>query len=359
MEINERTSLSCLAHSTPQRIRACDDYHTLQVVKDLLEQALSLPQDKCRQEASSQKKRQRRGKNGQSIKLPNLHSHEVILSFPVPVPASQSVPPVSTASPGEELYCQFAKSYQSAADFLQQGPQALQLGFAASSNDVILADIQRFRSPGADHWRGPFALLALRMIYEQSESSTSKFADLNFPKQWQAVRHAIADGRKLKLVVHHGGQGMIPLMASHYHKWRYLPDEEVKTFVDRCRKDEGFAALIKNFELRIDSYKAAYQLSLSSSGLQVPPPSHETAYHETTGNVNQCQTPADFSMWATQFNQGMAGSPNFLDWGNDYQVNIADDVLSPELFGTPCGYQDARTFSGGIHHNRAPYIHPT
>ena len=85
--------------------------------------------------------------------------------------------------PGEELYCQFAESYQSAADFLQQGPPALQLGFAASYNDVILADIQRFRSPEVDHWRGPFALLALRMIYKPSGSLTLEFIDRNFPKQ--------------------------------------------------------------------------------------------------------------------------------------------------------------------------------
>lgn len=273
MEI--RTSLSCLANSTPQRIRACDNYHTLQVVKDLLEQALSLPQDKCGQEASSRNKRQRRGKRCQS-KSPNLHSHEVILSFPVP--GSPSVHLVSTASPGGELYSQFAKSYQSAADFLQQGPQALQLGLAASSHDVILADIRRFHSPGVDHWRGPFALLALRMIYEESESSTSEFADRNFPKQWQAVRHAIADGRKLKLIVHHGGRGMIPLMACYYYKWRNLPDGEVQTFVDHCKKDKRLAALIENFELHIDSYEAAYRVSLSSSGFQVGPSSQEAAY---------------------------------------------------------------------------------
>jgi hypothetical protein len=185
---------------------------------------------------------------------------------------------------------------------LQQGPQALQLGFTASSNDVILADIQRFSSPGIGHRRGPFALLALRMIYEQSKSSASEFADLNFPKQWQAVRHAITDGRKLKLIVHHGGQGMIPLMACHYHKWRNLPDGEVQTFVDHCKKDERLAALIGSFELRIDSYEAAYRLSLSSSGLQVRPSSQAPAYHETPADFNQSQTPADFSMWAAQFN---------------------------------------------------------
>jgi hypothetical protein len=356
MVITERTSLSCLANSTPQRIRASDDYHTLQVVKNLLDQALSLPQDKCRQEASSRNKRQRRGGKCQS-KSPNLHSYEVILSFPVP--DSQSVSPMPTLSPGEELYCQFAKSYQSVADFLQQGPQALQLGFAASSNDVILADIQRFSSSGIDHQRGPFALLALRTIYEQSKASASVFAELNFPKQWQAVRHAITDGRKLKLIVRHGGQGMIPLMACHYHKWRYLPDEEVQTFVDHCKKDKRFAALIHNFELRIDSYEAAYRLSLSPGGLQVRPSSQGAAYHETPGDFNQSQTSADFSIWAAQFNQGMAGSQNFLDWGNDYQVNIADDMLSPELFGPPCGYQDARTFTGDVHQNRTSHIHTT
>jgi hypothetical protein len=179
MVITKRTSLSCLANSTPQRIRASDDCHTLQVVKDLLEQALSLPQDNCRQEASSRTKRQRRGEKCQS-KSPDLHSYDVILSFPIP--GSQSVPSMPTPSPGEEHYSQFAKSYQSAADFLQQGPQALQLGFAASSNDVILADIQRFSSSGIDHRRGPFALLALRTIYEQSKASASVFAELNFPK---------------------------------------------------------------------------------------------------------------------------------------------------------------------------------
>jgi hypothetical protein len=348
MAISERTSLSCLAHSTPERIRASDNYHTLQVVKDLLEQALSLPQDNCRQEASSPTKRQRRGEKCQS-KSPDLHSYEVILSFPVP--GSQSIPPMPTPSPGEELYSQFAKSYQSAADFLQQGPPALQLGFAASSHDAILADIQRFRSPGIGHRRGPFALLALRTIYDQSESSASAIAEANCPTQWQAVRHAISDGRKLKLIADHGGQGMIPLMACHYHRWRYLPDDEVQTFVDHCKKDHRFAALIEEFETRIDSYKAAYQLSLSPSGLQAP---QGAAHLETPGDFHLSQTPADFSMWAAQFNQGMAGSQDFLDWGNNYH-----DVLGPELFGPPCGYQDARTFIGDIHQNRASYIRTT
>lgn len=359
MVITERTSLSCLANSTPQRIRASDDYQTLQVVKDLLEQALSLPQDKCRQEASPRTKRPRRGEKCPS-KSPTLHGYEVLLSFSVP--GSQSVPSMPTPSPGEELYCQFAKSYQSVADFLQQGPQALQLGFAASSNDVILADIQRFSSPGIGHRRGPFALLALRTDYEQSKAPTSVFAELNFPKQWQAVRHALTDGRKLKLIVHHGGQGMIPLMACHYHKWRSLPDEEVQTFVDHCQKDTRFAELIENFERRIDSYEAAYRLSLSPSGpsgLQVRPSLEGEAYHETPGDFNQSQTPADFSMWAAEFNQGMAGSQNLLHWGIDYQVNIVSDGLSPGLFEPPCGYQDARTFTEATLQNRAPYIHTT
>jgi hypothetical protein len=162
-------------------------------------------------------------------------------------------------------------------------------------------------------------------------------------------RHQLVTDPSHTLMFHHGGQGMIPLMACHYHKWGNLPDGEVQTFVDHRKKDKRFAALIENFELRIDSYEAAYRLSLSSSGLQVRPPSPGPAYHETPGDFNQSQTPADFSMWAAQFNQGMAGSQNFLDWGNNYH-----DALSPELFGPPCGYQDARTFVGGIHQTRAP-----
>jgi hypothetical protein len=69
------------------------------------------------------------------------------------------------------------------------------------------------------------------MVFKQSKSSVSVFVELNFPKQPQAVRHAITDGRKLEHIVHHGGQGMVPLIAFHYHKWRFLPDGEVQTFV--------------------------------------------------------------------------------------------------------------------------------
>ena len=132
------------------------------------------------------------------------------------------------------------------------------------------------------------------------------------------MRHGVTDGCKLRLIVHHGGQGMIPLLACYYYKWRSLSDIEVQTFVDHCKEDERLAVLIKKFEVRIDNYKAAYQWSLSFSGLQVGSLSQEAAYHKICGDFTQCQTPADFSIWVTQFNQDIAGSPNFLDWGNDY-----------------------------------------
>jgi hypothetical protein len=71
------------------------------------------------------------------------------------------------------------------------GPQAVHLGITASSKDVILADIQRCSSPEIDHRQGPFAFLVLWMVLKQSKSSVSAFVELNFPKQPQAVRHAI------------------------------------------------------------------------------------------------------------------------------------------------------------------------
>jgi hypothetical protein len=67
-----------------------------------------------------------------------------------------------------------------------------------------------------------------------------------------AMRHAITDGRKLEHIVHHSAQGMISLIALHYHKWRFLPDKEVQTFAvcrhyrhriasdPRCDVDDGY-----------------------------------------------------------------------------------------------------------------------
>lgn len=192
MEISERSSLHCLAKSTPQRIRECDP-GTLQTVINLLEQALRLPQPKAA--APTRPKRRRKCQS----ESPDLHRFEFVLSFPS---QGQSVPP--TRSLGEELYHRFVKSYESVADFLRRGPEALQLGVAASPREVILADIQRFTSPRTGYWRGPFALLALRRMYEQSGSSASAIAEANWPTQWQAVRHAITDGHKLKLIVDSG-----------------------------------------------------------------------------------------------------------------------------------------------------------
>ena len=169
MEMSERSSLNCLAKSTLQRIRECDS-RTLQTVKDLLEQALRLPQPK----ASARTKRLKRRKC--QSKSPDLHRFELVLSFP-----SQGQPVPPTGSLSKELYHQFVKSYESVADFLQRGPEALQLGVAASPGEAILGDIQRFRSPKISYWRGPFALLAFRRLYEQSESSASAIAEANWP----------------------------------------------------------------------------------------------------------------------------------------------------------------------------------
>ena len=232
----------------------------MQLVKDLLEKAISLPQEEyCQarpskgynggQQVTSPKKRQKTGGQRQS-RLSNLHSHEIILSLPVP--GSQSVLPQPTL-PGKELYLQFLKSYDNVANFLRHGPQALQIGFTVSRNDVILADIQRYKSTGVIHQRGPFALLALRTLYDQSKCSVSQFVDQKFPGKWQTLSHAITDGRKLKVIVNHGGQEMIPFMAHYFTKWRSLSDEELRTFVDHCKEDKRFDALIKSFEVQIDN----------------------------------------------------------------------------------------------------------
>ena len=278
----EQTSLDYLAASTPQLIRVSGSDVTLQLIKDLLEKAISLPQEECcqaeplkedngGQQVTSPKKHQKTGRQRQS-RLSNLHSHEVILSLPVP--GSQSVLPQLT-SPGKELYLQFIESYDNVANFLRHRPQALQIGFTVSCNDVILADIQRYESTGVVHQRGPFALLALWMLYDQSKCLVSQFVDQNFPGKWQTLSHAVTDGRKLKVIVNHGGQGMIPFMAHYFIKWRSLSDEELRTFIDHCKEDKRFGALIKSFEVQIDNYQAAYNLSLSRSDLQTCQPSHD------------------------------------------------------------------------------------
>jgi hypothetical protein len=325
MEMSERSSLNCLAKSTPQRIRECDS-RTLQTVKDLLEQALRLPQPK----ASARTKRPKRRRKCQS-ESPDLHRFELVLSFPS---QGQPVPPIGSLS--KELYHQFVKSYESVADFLQRGPEALQLGVAASPGEAILGDIQRFRSPKIGYWRGPFALLAFRRMYEQSESSASAIAEANWPTQWQAVRHAITDGRKLKLIVDRGGQGMIPLLTCHYNKWRDLPSEDVANFIDCCKNDEKLGGLIQTFESNIDHYQTTYELSLSPNGL-----------------------PADLSLWTAQFTQGIAGSQDLGNWVTDYQgnVSVANNVPNQGWFSH--GIPGAGTFTEAARPNCPSYSFTT
>ena len=63
-------------------------------------------------------------------------------------------------------------------------------------------------------------------------------------------------------------------MAHYFAKRRSLSDEELRTFVNHCKEDKRFSVLIKSFEIQIDNYQAAYNLSLLRSDLQTSQLSH-------------------------------------------------------------------------------------
>ena len=114
---------------------------------------------------------------------------------------------------------------------------------------------------------------------------------------------------------------------------------------EMCKKDARLAALIKGLWVRsINSYEAAYRLSLSSSGLRVRPSFLKAAYHETAGDFSPYQETCRFlHMGSSELIKAWQDRQIPLNRKNDYQVNTADDVLSPELFEPPYGYQDARS----------------